>query len=56
MRVAKAISVVLIEFPFSNKDETVSEFKQMVHQIVSLEEHQEGSLKTNHRIAGIIDL
>jgi hypothetical protein len=56
MRLDKAISVVLIEFPFSNKDKTVSECKQVVLHIVSLDEHQERSLKTNHLSAGIISV
>jgi hypothetical protein len=56
MRLAKAISVVFVEFPFSNKDKTVSECKQVVFHIVSLDEYQEGSLKTNHLTAGIISV
>jgi len=42
--VAKVISVVLIEFSFSNKDKTVSGCKQVVPQIV---ERQEANSKAS---------
>jgi hypothetical protein len=49
--VAKAVSVVLIEFSFSNKDKTVSACKQVVPQIV---ERQEANLKASPLSACII--
>jgi hypothetical protein len=51
--VAKVISVVLIEFSFSNKDKTVSGCKQVVSHIV---ERQEANLKASSAIACIITL
>ena len=47
------VSVVLIEFSFSNKDETVSGCKEVVLQIV---ERQEANLKASPGSACVVTL